>query len=208
MCLIRVKPGFIGRQGSSDRSFYVTFTALPTDTCLESSYPFVLATNLLSDTAVKICIARVITLCSHWIKASSEKTRLVLKGFLQNGAEKKNIEIRHRSTLTSCPGFFYTKFVTEIDFYMKEILDEDKSVCSIHLYPSIVQINRAKKLSDEPLKFPPSIFLRMGSSDSKVQLKLEITSPPIFLFFIQTRGYIYVLMLPFNIQVLIFVVFE
>ena len=85
----RVKPGFIGRQGSSDRSFYVSFTALPTDTCLERSYPFVLATNLLSDTAVKICIARVITLCSHWIKASSEKTRLVLKGFLQNGAEKK-----------------------------------------------------------------------------------------------------------------------
>ena len=88
--LSRVKPGFIGRQGSSDRSFYVSFTALPTDTCLERSYPFVLATNLLSDTAVKICIARVITLCSHWIKASSEKTRLVLKGFLQNGAEKKH----------------------------------------------------------------------------------------------------------------------
>ena len=87
--LIRVKPGFIGRQGSSDRSFCVSFTALPTDTCLERSYPFVLATNLLSDTAVKICIAHVITLCSHWIKASSEKTRLVLKGFLQNGAEKK-----------------------------------------------------------------------------------------------------------------------
>ena len=86
----RVKPGFIGRQGSSDRSFYVSFTALPTDTCLKTSYPFVLATNLLSDTAVKICIARVITLCSHWIKASSEKTRLVLKGFLQNGAEKKH----------------------------------------------------------------------------------------------------------------------
>ena len=48
--------------------------------------------------------------------------------------------------------------MTEIDFYMKEILDEDKSVCFIHLYPSIVQINRAKKLSDEPLKFSPSIF--------------------------------------------------
>ena len=37
--LTRVKPGFIGRQGSSDRSFYVSFTALPTDTCLERSYP-------------------------------------------------------------------------------------------------------------------------------------------------------------------------
>ena len=85
----RVKPGFIGRQGSSDRSFYVSFTALPTDTCSERSYPFVFATNLLSDTALKICIARVISLCSHWIKASSEKTRLVLKGFLQNGAEKE-----------------------------------------------------------------------------------------------------------------------
>ena len=52
----------------------------------------------------------------------------------------------------------YTKFVTEIVFYMKEILDEDKSVCFIHLYPSIVQINRAKKLSDEPLKLSTSIF--------------------------------------------------
>ena len=48
--------------------------------------------------------------------------------------------------------------MTEIDFYTKEILDEDKSVCFIHLYPSIVQINRAKKLSDEPLKFSPSII--------------------------------------------------
>ena len=43
-------------------------------------------------------------------------------------APKKNIEIRHQSTLTSCPKFFDTKFVTEIDFYMTEILDEDKSV--------------------------------------------------------------------------------
>ena len=58
---IRVKPGFIGQQGSSDRSFYVSFTALPTDTCSERSYPFVFANNLLSDTALKICIARVIT---------------------------------------------------------------------------------------------------------------------------------------------------
>ena len=41
---------------------------------------------------------------------------------------------------------------------MKEILDEDKSVCFIHLYPPIVQINGAKKLSDEPLKLSPSIF--------------------------------------------------
>ena len=56
-------------------------------------------------------------------------------------APKKNIEIRHRSTLTSCPRVFYAKFVTEIDFYMKEILDEDKSICFIHLYPSIVQFS-------------------------------------------------------------------
>ena len=72
----RVKPGFLGWQGSSDRSFYVSFTALLTDTCSERSYPFVFATNLLSDTALKICIARVITLCSHWIKASSKKHAL------------------------------------------------------------------------------------------------------------------------------------
>ena len=44
----RVKPGIIGRQGSSDRPFYISFTALPTDTCSERSYPFVFATNLLS----------------------------------------------------------------------------------------------------------------------------------------------------------------
>ena len=69
--------------------------------------------------------------------------------------------------------------MTEIVFYMKEILDEDKSVCFIHLYPSIVQVNRAKKLSDEPLKLSPSIFLRRGSSDSTVQPKLEITSLPL-----------------------------
>ena len=78
--LVRVKPGFIGRQGSSDRSFYVSFTDLLIDTYLERSYPFVFATNLLSDTALKICIARVIRLCSHWIKASSEKTRLCCSG--------------------------------------------------------------------------------------------------------------------------------
>ena len=98
-----------------DRSFYDSFTVLPTDTCSERSSPFVYATNLLSDTVLKICIAHVITLCSHWIKTSSEKTRLVLKGFLQNGAEN-NIEIHHLSTLTYCPRGFYTKFVTEIDF--------------------------------------------------------------------------------------------
>ena len=72
----RVKPGFIGRQGSADRSFYVSFTALPTDTCSKRSYPIVFATNLLSDTALKICIAHVIKLCSNWIKASSEKHAL------------------------------------------------------------------------------------------------------------------------------------
>ena len=94
----RVKPGFIGRQGSSDRSFYVSFTALTTDTCSERSYSFAFATNLLSDTALKICIARVISSWSHWIKASSEKTRLVLKGFLQNGAK-----IKHRD---SSPVYF------------------------------------------------------------------------------------------------------
>ena len=89
----RVKPGFIGRQGSSDRSFYVSFTALPTDTCSERSYPFLFATNLLSDTALKICIVHVITLCFHWIKASSEKTPLVLKGFLQNSPAENQFDL-------------------------------------------------------------------------------------------------------------------
>ena len=32
-------------------------------------------------------------------------------------APKKTIEIRHRSTSTSCLKGFYTKFVTEIDFW-------------------------------------------------------------------------------------------
>ena len=98
-------------------------------------------------------------------------------------APKKNIEIHHRSTLTSCPRVFHTKFVTEIDFYTKEILDEDKSVCFIHLYPSIVQINRAKKLSDEPLKFSPSIFTEGFSAVqySATQAR-DYKPPPICLF--------------------------
>ena len=105
-------------------------------------------------------------------------------------APKKHIEIRHRSTLKSGPRVYYTKFVTEIVFYTKEILDEDKSVCFIHLYPSIVQINRAKKLSDEPLKLTPSIFYRgvhrtvQSNSSSRLQAPLSVS------FFIQTKGYI------------------
>ena len=97
--------------------------------------------------------------------------------------------------------------MTEIVFYMKEILDEDKSVCFIHLYPSIVQIDRAKKLSDEPLKLSPSIFYGgvhrtvQCNSSSRLQAPLSVS----FLFKLKD---IYVLMLPFNIQVLIFVVFE
>ena len=76
---------------------------------------------------------------------------------------------------------FYAKFVTEIDFYMKEILDENKSVCFIHLYPSIVQINRAKKLSDEPLKFSPLIFYGgvhrtvKCNSSSRLQAPLSVS---------------------------------
>ena len=66
---------------------------------------------------------------------------------------------------------------------MKEIFNEDKSVCFIHLYPSIVQINKGKKVSDEPLKISPIKFLWSGSSDSTVQLKLEITSPLSVSFF-------------------------
>ena len=106
-------------------------------------------------------------------------------------APKKNIEIRHRSTLTSCPRVFYAKFVTEIDFYMKEILDDDKSVCFIHLYPSIVRINRAKKLSDEPLKFSLSIFYGGVHRTLKCNSSSRLQAPPICLFFIQTKGYIY-----------------
>ena len=123
--------------------------------------------------------------------------------------KKNNIEIRHRSTLTSCPRVFYTKFVTEIDFYMKEILDEDKSVCFIHLYPSIVQINRAKKLSDEPLKFLPSIFYGGVHRTVKCNSSSRLQAPLSVSFLSKLKYiYIYVLMLPFNIQVLIFVVFE
>ena len=97
--------------------------------------------------------------------------------------------------------------MTEIDFYMQEILDEDKSVCFIHLYPPIVQINRAKKLSDEPLKFSPSIFYGGVHRTVKCNSSSRLQAPYLSLF-IQTKGYICVLMLPFNIQVLIFVVFE
>ena len=107
-------------------------------------------------------------------------------------APKKNIEIRHRSTLTSCPRVFYTKFVTEIDFYMKEIYDEDKSVCFIHLYPSIVQINRAKKLSDEPLKFSLSIFYGGVHRTVKCNSSSRLQAPLSVSFFIQTKVYIYI----------------
>ena len=81
--------------------------------------------------------------------------------------------------------------MTEIDFYMKEILDDDKSVCFIHLYPSIVQINRVKKLSDEPLKFSPSIFYGGVHRTVKCNSSSRLQAP-ICLFFIQTKGYIYV----------------
>ena len=123
-------------------------------------------------------------------------------------APKKNIEIRHRSTLTSCPRVFYTKFVTEIVLYMKEILDEDKSICFIHLYLSIVQINRAKKLSDEPLKLSPSIFFTEGFIGQYSATQARDYKPPYLSLFLSKLKDIYVLMLPFNIQVLIFVAFE
>ena len=89
---------------------------------------------------------------------------------------------------------------------MKEILDEDKSVYFIHLYLSFVQINRTKKLSDEPLKLSPSIFYGgvhrtvQCNSSSRLQAPLSVS-------FSKLQG-LYVLLLPYNIQVLIFVVFE
>ena len=48
-------------------------------------------------------------------------------------------------------GVFTQNLWLKLIFYMKEILDEEKSVWFIHLYPSVVQINKAKKMSDEPL---------------------------------------------------------
>ena len=105
----------IGRQCSSDRSFFVIFTALITDTCSERNYSFVFATNLLPDTAFKICIH--CSTCHNavfsWIKASSEKTRPVLKGFLQNGAKIKH---RHPVYFNILCKDFHSKFVTEIEF--------------------------------------------------------------------------------------------
>ena len=97
--------------------------------------------------------------------------------------------------------------MTEIYFFMKEILDEDKSVCFIHLYPPIVQINRAKKLSDEPLKLSPSIF--HGGVHRTVQCNsCSRLQAPLSVYFFSKLHYIYVLLLPFNIHVLIFFVFE
>ena len=98
-------------------------------------------------------------------------------------APKKHIEIRHRSILKSRPRVYYTKFVTEIVFYTKEILDEDKSVCFIHLYPSIVQINRVKKLSDEPLKLSPSILYGGVHRTVQCNSSSRLQAPPICLFF-------------------------
>ena len=51
------------------------------------------------------------------------------------------------------------------------MLDEDKGVCFIHLYPPIVQIDRAKKLSDEPLKLSASIFY--GGVHRSVQCEVQ-----------------------------------
>ena len=89
---------------------------------------------------------------------------------------------------------------------MKEILDEDKSVCFIHLYRSIDQIKRAKKLSDEPLKLSPSSFY--GGVHRTVQCNSSSRlQAPVSVSFFQTTGYI-CLTTALNIQVLIFVVFE
>ena len=72
---------------------------------------------------------------------------------------------------------------------MKEILDDDKSVCFVHLYPSIVQINRAKKLSDEPLKLSPSNFYGGVHLTVQCNSSSRLQAPYLSLFF-QTTGYI------------------
>ena len=88
---------------------------------------------------------------------------------------------------------------------MKEILDEDKAVCLIDLYPSIVQINRAKNLSDELLKLSLSIFY--GGVHQIVQCNSSSRLQAPYLSLFSKLQDIYVLLLPINIQVLIFVVF-
>ena len=89
---------------------------------------------------------------------------------------------------------------------MKEILDEDKSVSFVHLYPSIVQINRAKSCPMNPsschLRFFTEGFIGQYSATQDRDYK------PSYLSFFSKLQDIFVLLLPFNIQVLIFVVFE
>ena len=67
---------------------------------------------------------------------------------------------------------------------MKEILDEYKIVCFIDLYPPIVQINRAKNLSDEPLKLSPSFFMEgFIGQYSAIQARDNKPPPPLSVFF-------------------------
>ena len=121
--LSRVKPGFIRQQGSSDRSFYASFTALLTDTCSERSYPFVFATNLLSDTGLQICIAPVIALCSHWIKVSSEKNTPCFKGIFTKWRRKKTSRFVTGLLYPPVQGVFTLNLWLKLIFYMKEILN-------------------------------------------------------------------------------------
>ena len=73
--------------------------------------------------------------------------------------------------------------MTEIVFYMKEILDEDKSVCFIHLYPSIVQINRAKSCSMNPSSYQRRFFTEGFIGQYSATQARDDKPPYLFLFY-------------------------
>ena len=110
----RVKPGFIRWQGSSDvlRQLYSSSDRhlfrkkLSICFCYQSSVWYH-TKNLHS-----ACHNVVFSLD----KSQLRKNTPCIKGIFTKWRRKKHIEIRHRSTLTSCPRGFYTKFVTVIDF--------------------------------------------------------------------------------------------
>ena len=112
----RVKPGFIGRQGSSDRSLYVSYTALPTDTSLVLKK---LSIRFGYQSSVWYCSNNLHSAC-HNAVFSLDKTQLRKNTPCFKGSFTKWRRKKHRD---SSPVYFnilskgfYTKFVTEIVF--------------------------------------------------------------------------------------------
>ena len=89
---------------------------------------------------------------------------------------------------------------------MKEILDEDNSVCFIHLYPSIVQTIGRNSCPMNPSSYHRRFFTE-GFIGQCSATQAQDYKPHYLSLFSKLQG-IYVLLLPIIIQVLVIVVFE